>query len=55
MFKHIFKNFYTTLAGCFAGAPTLIEGVQTGNPKAIITGLAVLLLGLTAKDGHNHN
>lgn len=53
MFKHIFKNIYTTLAGCFAGAPQLIEGVQTGNPKQIITGLAVLILGLTAKDGHN--
>lgn len=53
MFKPIFKNIYTTLAGCFAGVPVIIEGVNTGNPKTIITGIGVFLLGLISKDAHN--
>ena len=53
MFKGILKNIYTTVAGCFAGIPVIIEGVNTHNPKQVITGLGVFLLGLISKDAHN--
>lgn len=52
MFRHILNNIFTTVAGCFAGAPILIEGVGTHNPEKIVTGFSVLLLGLLSKDAH---
>ena len=50
MFKHILKNFVTTLAGTFTGLPVMIEGIKTGDTNATITGFGVLLLGLLSKD-----
>ena len=50
MFKHIFNNIVTTLAGAFTGLPVIIEGIKTGNTNATLTGFGVLLLGLLSKD-----
>ena len=52
MFKHILNNILTTVAGCVAGVPVIIEGAKTGDAKTIITGLGVFLLGLISKDAH---
>jgi hypothetical protein len=52
MFKHIFSNIITTLAGAFTGLPVLIEGIKTGNTNATITGFGVFLIGLLSKDAN---
>ena len=50
--KKIFKNIKTTLFGCIAGLPTILEGAQTHNIGHILAGIGALLLGFFAKD-HN--
>jgi len=54
MFKTIWKNIVTTVAGCFAGLPILINGISTHNIETIISGAGIFLLGLFSKDAHNH-
>ena len=50
--KSIFKNIVTTIVGAFTGLPLVVTGVQTHDPKTLITGLGVFLIGLFSKD-HN--
>ena len=50
----IFKSWFTSLFGTVAGIPQIIEGLSSKpiNWSLVITGIATLLLGLTAKDGN---
>lgn len=50
--KHIFKNVITTIIGAFTGLPIIVTGVQTHDPKTIISGVGLFLIGLFSKD-HN--
>lgn len=50
--KKLFYNFKTTIFGSVAGLPIIVEGIQTHDVIKIISGVAVLFLGLVAKD-HN--
>ncbi len=54
MWRQILKNWFTSLFGTVAGVPQIVEGL-TSSPKnwaLVITGLATLMLGLTAKDSN---
>jgi hypothetical protein len=48
--RNIFRNIKTTLFGCIAGLPTIIEGTQTNNITQILLGIGTFLIGLFAKD-----
>lgn len=48
--KGFLLNWFTTLAGGLAGVPEIIEGVTAHDYMKIMKGVALLLLGLVAKD-----
>jgi len=50
--RSIFKNLVTTIFGCITGLPIIVSGIQSHDPKTIITGAGVFLIGLFSKD-HN--
>ena len=48
--KKIFENIKTTVFGSIAGLPVIVEGIQTHDAVKIISGIAILFLGLVSKD-----
>lgn len=52
--KQVLINWLTSIAGTVAGVPQIIEG-WTSQPKnwgKIITGIATVIIGLSAKDSN---
>lgn len=54
MWKSILKNWFTSLFGTVAGIPQIVEGLSSTpkNWSLVISGLATLVLGLSAKDAN---
>lgn len=52
MFKEVFKNIKTTIAGAFAGLPLVLDAAAHKDLKGILVGVSVFLIGLFSKD-HN--
>lgn len=51
--KTIINNIKTSLAGCFAGLPMILDGITSKNWLQIISGIGILITGLLAKDANN--
>lgn len=43
-------NIWTSLSGTIAGVPVIADGISTHNPVTIVSGIALLILGLLAKE-----
>lgn len=50
MWKTIWQNFKTTVLGGVAGGTLITKGIAEKDNGSLITGIAVFLLGLFAKD-----
>ena len=53
--KRVLKNIKTTIFGAFAGLPLLIQGIAGKNVLEIVSGAAIFLTGLFAKDDNTLN
>jgi len=50
LINNALHNIWTSISGTIAGVPIIIEGVSEKNPVKIASGIAVLFLGLFAKE-----
>lgn len=50
LINNALHNLLTSISGCIAGIPVITEGVAEKNNAKIVSGVAMLLLGLLAKE-----
>lgn len=50
LINNALHNIWTSISGTIAGVPIILEGVAEKNSVKIVSGIAVLVLGLLAKE-----
>jgi hypothetical protein len=50
LINNALHNIWTSLSGTIAGVPVIAEGIAEKNTTKIVSGMAILLLGLLAKE-----
>lgn len=50
LINNAIHNIWTSISGTIAGVPVIMDGITQHNPVNIVSGVALLILGLLAKE-----